>query len=94
MVTGLPSTLIVPDSAGVIPKITSASSLRPEPTRPAIPKISPVRSFRLTPLVIGRRTTSSKLEHDFAELHIDLREEMLDAPSDHHLDQVVVARVA
>ena len=94
IVTGLPSTRIVPASAGVIPKITSASSLRPEPTSPAIPRISPARSFRLTPLRHRPAHDVLELQHDFAELRLDLREELLDAPSDHHLDQVVVARVA
>ena len=41
-----------------MPKIVWANSLRPEPTRPARPTISPARTVRLTLLVIGRRTMS------------------------------------
>ena len=41
---GLPSSVIVPPSAGVTPKIVSISSVRPAPTRPANPRISPRRA--------------------------------------------------
>ena len=43
IVTGLPSSRISPEVAGVMPKMVSASSVRPEPTSPAMPRISPAR---------------------------------------------------
>ena len=58
ILTVSPMRRISPDSAGVMPKIVCANSLRPEPTRPARPTISPARTARLTLLVIGRRTIS------------------------------------
>ena len=39
----LPSIAIVPEVAGVTPNRVSATLLRPEPTRPAKPRISPLR---------------------------------------------------
>ena len=44
IVTGWPRIEICPEVAGVTPKIVSATLLRPEPTSPAMPRISPVRS--------------------------------------------------
>ena len=48
MATGRPSSSIVPAVAGVMPKMVSATSVRPEPTRPAMPRISPRRSSKET----------------------------------------------
>ncbi len=56
--TAWPPTRISPDCAGVMPKIVCANSLRPEPTSPARPTISPARTDRLMPRVAGRRTRS------------------------------------
>ena len=36
------------------PKMLIASSVRPEPIRPAMPTISPLRTFRFTPLMTSR----------------------------------------
>ncbi|MDF2492095.1 MAG: hypothetical protein K0Q58_673, partial [Microbacterium sp.] len=36
-----PSIVTVPASAGATPKMASAISVRPEPSRPVIPRISP-----------------------------------------------------
>ena len=43
---GLPLINAVPLSAGLIPKITSAVSVRPDPSKPASPTISPGRTSR------------------------------------------------
>ena len=45
---GLPSISTVPLSTGSAPKIARATSVRPEPTRPASPTISPARTSKLT----------------------------------------------
>ena len=44
IVTALPASVIEPAVAGVTPKIVCASSVRPEPTSPAMPRISPACS--------------------------------------------------
>ena len=46
--TGLPSMRISPEVAGTTPNNASATFERPEPTRPATPRISPARSSKLT----------------------------------------------
>jgi len=46
--TGWPSSRISPPVAGCAPKIVSASSVRPAPTSPATPRISPLCSVKLT----------------------------------------------
>jgi len=53
---GWPFSRIVPVVAGRAPKITSASSVRPAPTSPATPRISPLCSVKLT-----SRTRSPRL---------------------------------
>src|SRR4051794_34112162 len=53
--TGLPPRRISPPVAGVTPKMVSATLVRPAPTRPAKPRISPRRSSNETP----RKTPSS-----------------------------------
>ena len=47
--TGRPRSRISPVSAGVRPNSVRASSVRPAPTSPARPTISPARTARLTP---------------------------------------------
>ena len=46
IVTGLPRMVIWPDVAGVTPKMVSATLLRPAPTRPARPRISPAAAMK------------------------------------------------
>ncbi len=50
MVTGFPSMLMWPESIGSMPKSASASSVRPEPSRPVTPTISPPRISKLMSL--------------------------------------------
>ena len=76
--TGWPASRISPLSAGVTPNIVCASSLRPEPTRPASPTISPARTVRLTPRVIGLAHEIAHLQHRRADRHLDLRKQALD----------------
>ena len=45
--TSRPSSRIVPPSAGSIPKAARASEVRPDPTNPARPRISPGRACKL-----------------------------------------------
>src|SRR5207237_1400695 len=45
MTTAWPRSLMVPASAGVRPKTTRASSVRPAPASPAKPRISPARTL-------------------------------------------------
>ncbi|MNR37468.1 hypothetical protein D3C85_1554840 [compost metagenome] len=47
MVTGLPRTRHSPPSLGTMPNISSAVSVRPDPSRPARPTISPGMTSRL-----------------------------------------------
>ena len=58
-----PSIRISPALAGVTPKMVSATLVRPEPTRPARPRISPRRSendtSRNTPSSVRPRTSST-----------------------------------
>ena len=75
-----------------MPKIACASSLRPEPTRPARPTISPARSVRLTPLVrrpAARGRATSRTGSPIVASSFGNR--LVDRAADHHLDQVVVA---
>ena len=46
---GLPSSVMVPAAMRSAPKMARASSVRPEPTRPATPRISPALRSRSTP---------------------------------------------
>ncbi len=48
MVTVLPWTRISPESCGSAPNTARMTSVRPAPTRPATPRISPLRSWKLT----------------------------------------------
>ena len=84
---------ISPCSAGVMPNSACASSLRPEPTRPARPTISPARTSRLTSLVIGWRTRSRASSTGAPIGTDDLGKEVLDAAPDHHLDELGGVRV-
>ena len=75
MVTWRPTKQDLARSAGVSPNSTRASSVRPAPTRPARPRISPARTLSVTPVDAGAaQPTSSRREHDVAKRHVDLRE--------------------
>ena len=71
MATAWPARRIAPLSAGVMPKTTWASSLRPEPTRPARPDdlSRPQRQAD----AIGRRPADdiAQLEDRFADRHLE-----------------------
>ncbi len=91
---GLPSIAIAPAVAGVTPKIVSATLLRPEPTSPARPRISPLRrsketSWKQAVAARGRRTD----EHHLADRHVCLREHLRDLAPDHQRDDVVAVDV-
>ena len=51
----------LPDSSLLAPKSASASSVRPAPTRPAMPRISPARRSNDTPLTPGADTSRTDM---------------------------------
>ena len=57
--TSLPSSRTDPASAGRAPKIALATSVRPLPTRPNMPTISPARTAKLTSSKLPRRPSRS-----------------------------------
>ena len=70
-----------------MPNRTWASSLRPEPTSPARPTISPARTVRLTFRVIGRRTRSRASSTGAPIGTAVFGKKGFDATPDHHLDE-------
>ena len=71
-----------------MPNSVCASSLRPDPTRPARPTISPALTVRLTPLVSGSAHEIARLEDGRADRRLRLRKEIVDPPPDHHLHEL------
>ena len=61
--SGLPSSRISPRSGGFMPNSDSASSVRPAPSRPVRPRISPSRTARLTSSYSPRARQVADLEH-------------------------------
>ena len=79
---------IVPDVAGDTPNSVSATLLRPEPTRPARPRISPSRrSNRCRESASSVRLRHRK--HDVADRHALLGKHLGDFAPDHQLDDFV-----
>ena len=94
---GWPSSDIEPPSAGVTPKITCISSVRPAPTSPAKPRISPRRASKLTPrgapghdAGLARRAPARALPRRIARALSGKR--VRERPADHHRDDLVVRR--
>ena len=89
MRTGLPRSRISPRSAGVRPKSVSASSVRPEPTRPASPRISPRFTASETSRIPAARLARPRsLEHHVADRHVALREDRGEFAAHHQADQL------
>ena len=76
-----------PASRWSIPNRTRATSVRPAPTSPANPTISPARTEKLTSSNSPRPRQPLDLEQDVADRRLDLREERHGA-ADHVPDQV------
>jgi hypothetical protein len=72
----------------------SATFERPEPTRPATPRISPARTSNET----SRKTAFSSevfdRQDDVADRHLFLRKHLGDFAADHHADDVVAGDVS
>ena len=62
--TGFPSTVTVPLVAGRTPNRASAISVRPEPSRPVTPRISPSRTEKLTSSKAPGRVEPLDVEYD------------------------------
>ena len=82
-----------PEVAGVTPKIVSATLLRPEPTSPAMPRISPARSSNEMSWNTPSRVQILDLEHHVADRHLLLGEHLGDLAADHHADDVVAGDI-
>ena len=70
-----------------MPNRTRATSVRPAPTRPANPTISPARTEKLTSSELAGPGQAVDLEEDVADRRLDLREQR-DGPADHVPDEV------
>ena len=72
------------------PKIARATSVRPDPTRPQSPTISPSRTIRSISADAGRRRQTFDLEQDLAgHLREIPRIAHVDGAADHHAHQFV-----
>ena len=93
--TGLPSTRIVPWSNGSAPKMARAISVRPAPTRPARPRISPwcdrrarrrsARGMRIARVAAARETLDPQRDRP-GSADRPLAVERADVAADHHAD--------
>ena len=93
--TGLPSRMISPPTVRSMPKMARASSVRPEPTSPARPRISPARRARLT-VWVGKAVVRTSFE---VQRHLARRAgrrdvERFQVPADHQADHLVVLDLA
>ena len=77
-----------PSSSGSTPKIARATSVRPAPTKPARPTISPRRSSNVTSEKRPPRREALGAEDDVSELHLLLREELVERAPDHEPDDL------
>ena len=89
----LPSIRIAPEVAGVTPNSVSATLLRPEPTRPATPRISPLRRSNDTPWNLPSRQRSRSRQRDVADRRDLLREHLGDLAANHQLDDLVARNI-
>ena len=92
MAISLPSMAIAPEVAGVTPNSVSATLVRPEPTRPAKPRISPLRRSKET----SRKRPSSAGSAPRARPRRSARllgKHLGDLAPDHQLDDVVAGDV-
>ena len=82
-----PWSMISPASAGVMPKRMRASSVRPAPTSPAMPTISPARTSSVDAAhAAGGAAEIFQREHDLAGLAFGGRVDGGDFAADHQLD--------
>ena len=86
-VTAWPARMTSPESRLSMPKSTRATSLRPAPTSPAMPTISPPRTLKLTSSKAPWRLSPLTSQQHLAGRRVDLREERHLAP-DHVAHQV------
>ena len=86
---GLPPRRTVPASYVSTPKTARAISLRPAPTRPARPTISPARTVKEMSWKVPATGQAVDLEHDVADLGRGLGEEVADLAADHPRDDLV-----
>ena len=94
MLTALPSTRISPEVAGVMPKIVSAVSVRPEPISPAIPEDLAGPQRQRDVAHHAAKTELAQFQQRRADLGVLLGEQLVDRPSDHHGDQLALVELA
>ncbi len=70
-----------------MPKMVSASSVRPEPTRPAMPRISPPAQHQRDVVHLVLVGDVAQLQHGVADRHRHLGEQLVDRAADHHRDE-------
>ena len=82
-----------PASSRSIPKIARATSVRPEPTKPASPTISPRRSSNETSEKTPAAGQALGAEDDVADLGLLLREERVERAPDHQADDLALRKL-
>ena len=94
---GSPSIEIAPHSTARAPNTASATSVRPEPTIPAIATISPSRTLKAHVLdpIAGARPVDRQHHLAFESASRDVAPENLFEPTpDHHVDHAVAGQRA
>ena len=88
--TGLPWTRMSPESLRSAPKMSLASSVRPAPTSPATPRISPRLRLNETSLTARPRDRPRTSRTTFGVWHLgNLRRLLVDDAAHHHGDDLV-----
>ena len=85
--TGWPSRRISPASGWVMPNRVSASSVRPAPSRPVRPRVSPRRKANETSAYSPRRVRPAHLQHDRGRRQIAPAQDGLEGLAGHQLGQ-------